>query len=368
MQSIIKNLIKKRIFWYCDGAVHGISETGFQEAKPASSVVEKLRYSIQIVSRKHYKETFKEYPIVDRTDLNGIINNEFPANAIRFIYESTEHSTLVKVWVPDATVSEFLTESQSFWIPETLVLESCVEDRVLTSYGLAQYQLFLYKLGARVYSTLSRGTFAAPNNFLLSIGADINTGTTSKSQDNLAADLVSGIFQIRKPLFLPIIKAQKWGQYIKRVFHWPSVLVGAFAAFALYVGLNIGYLHWQQESLRERIETQQLHLFIKKEKQLEQQIALLNQVQANKSGASGTADLWELVAYLLGNEISVLRIQREGTELTVRLEAESATESLEFIQSLPFIAKAQLSSSVARSRGKQRFNLEIQFKQGKSGE
>ena len=76
--------------------------------------------------------------------------------------------------------------------------------------------------------------------------------------------------------------------------------------------------------------------------------------------------MWQLLAAVMENDISVVEFSIQGDQHLFRLQSDSGIDALEFIRGLGYVNNAEFTTSVQKSRGKERYSILLDFKESSS--
>ena len=353
--------IEKRLFWLSGGQLYRVTREGL--LADAEQQFRACKLPLVVVSREHYKEAYKEYPIVDRKDLSEILRHEFSEYAVKLTTQQNDSVTGVQVLSPTDAVLELLKEKLCVWLPDSLLLGTEAVPQQLEIFEGGSQELFVFRKASRIYSTLKSGAFANPEYFLFAIGADAATPVVRFSEKDMATRLLSGISSLDSTSVLSLLRSQSCRYHIENLTHWPSLLVGSVSAALLFLGLQLGYLNLKAEILTGDIKAQQVAKVLRQQKDLENKVQLLNEIQSSQSSLSSSYPIWSTLTKMMENGITLIFFSIEEQGFSVRAKARSATSALELVRGLDLVKSAEFNSSIGQSRGEQRFTILIHFNQ-----
>lgn len=356
--NIPQSYLRKNLFFYRAKQLYRVVGQTFEKVGEQDFL--KSPFPVLVLARDSMTETVRKYPVTDASDLKEIIAQELTPFAMHSTPKIREHDAIVKIWSPDAEILQQLTQKLFIWVPESLLISGFEED---TLFKIERCNSSLYSfndLNAN-YTANVAGAYKSPDYFLMSIGAP-SLPVTTVNEAQYAALLHEQFFRLPKEYLLSILKGQRLGRKIAEMFSWRSMALGGFLGVVLFFLSLIGYYSLQINSLESTIDEQNIASVIKERRAIEEKRKVFAEFADQDAGDNFDLQMWQLFGDAMKQNISVLKVRTTDTGLWLRLQSDVATSSLTFIKNLPYIKSASFANAVQNFRGRQRFNINISFK------
>jgi len=337
-----------------------------QASKPA-----KLRWLI--LSREHYFETTKEYPIANKRELKQALHfddNKAPFEGItlQHIERINEQSHRVTFWVINPNVLEGLPCNPWLIFPESYLLAKTLnKDINLATIKCFNKTLFISKTGQGVFSGVQSPQTPNIESFSFSTGSPLNANSEQPyitKADDFVDLLLTGLKSLNHaslPNFLVTLNNFNWQSY-----PWKQAGIIASTVFIIYLALSSGWLVIEQQQLDQQLTEKKSQV----NQALTLQKAYKQELQWQKSLAEPTKDLipywntWPIVLDAISVGASFTAIHYKNSKITIHGTANNtikATDILAKLSKNANVASASFSQPVKKYRGKENFAISFSF-------
>lgn len=351
----LKNIINNNTFIFKNGVVEQIIT---EKSSGVFKGIEKSIIPLVIITREHYQEVVKDYPVPDKKDVQSIIDNEFDGLKMTQIETKDLTSSKAKLFIFDSVSSAYIESQRCIYIPETLLAGFVVEQELTIVTRLGQ-TLNLVRKGDTIFSSAGKGVYQNPQLFIAASGAGQTNSTVHLEQAEYFQLLLEQITCLKSSELKMIVRAQVAHKRFMESLHLPSLGLGVLAAVVLYGGLLWGQLKWfdlypgvdySPKDVREVIQARQ---------RLEENIKLYNELSTGSSSGSAGEVVWEIVTGLLEADVSVGSIIFKDDELSLVMVAESATAAIELVSKEPSVKSVTLDGDIYAFGDRQAANIVI---------
>lgn len=335
---------------FSGGIAHSISENASNLPDYEDKIL-----PILIVGREYYQEYDKTYPISDESDVKNIIKHEFSGHIMYQITPDGIASSTAKVYEFDAQFGEFIDNKNAIFVPETL-LTTFLEEGVLVSVSRLGSNLNLIQKGEKLHSTCGTGIYADEDMFLYSSGAGDAAMRVKLTQDQYVQQLLTQLFKLTSDKLMIIARGQVFHKKLLGALNIRTLLSGFVLGIILYIGGSWSYLSYQKQFGFSDIDRAKVKEVISLRQSLKEKHQLLGSLDTQSVSASG-GEIWGIVTELLEQNISVSGLAFDGNELSISLLSESATDSLNFLRTIPHVIEATANGDIYSLQGKQAVNV-----------
>jgi hypothetical protein len=326
---------------------------------------------VVIISRIHYQEFVKYYPITRISELKQVLKTEFQHknNVLHFIGPVDQQRRAVcSIVIADETVDCF--ERNCMLIPETLMLwqavkadKSVKQPVVYEVTAFAGY--FLYCAEAIPVSQRVNSFCPDYNSFVLNNGVSDLAHCQAIPDKQYANKLVNALQKT-----LPVIAKLA-------LFRRPAINTVAlpFKAMAITAGtLAVVYMllvaaYYQYFLNKRQFEISQLGTEIEELLNIQQQAQTTSvaaeQLLQHRADKFYSAHLWQVLITLLQDDASLIlqNLATENSRIVLRGQASQATAVLTQLQSSALVSDARFDASVRRQRDKDIFVISLLMNQ-----
>lgn len=356
MNPILKQL-QNNVFFYCSGSLYRITQSGLHSIEHETFT--RAFMPILVLSREHVTEYQKKYPITDKADLKAVIKQECDDTTFYLSPETVEQHSTVKFCKPDKAVLNRFGNKVFFWLPESAFHLHNQENRLVCVERCGS-GIFSINRSGLSYLVCRKGNYANKAYFLMSVG-ESDAEELVFSENEYSQHILDSLLNTLKTQWKPILAAQGLLKKAAENINYLSVGTGIFAGITLFFVSQITYLHFQTENIKQAISEQKAASYVSKRQQILDKREAFLTFAGQDTGQNIETQLWSVIGHLVGQRVSVVRFSTTDTGIWLRLESKVATETLQFIKSLPLVKTASITNAVSKVRGKQRFNVNIQF-------
>ncbi len=377
-QPLLKKSLLKQLAYYADGwyvfenkqTADGKDKCGIAE-QYNFKVIDSSKAKIVIVAKIHYRQTSQSYTSVSKKELQQILTlQKSSENSAATIYQVIANSAIDGYDIKKTTFDEALVNDlgeQRLLIPETELFTLPEEEEGLFNTNPAWLMsidtpagtLFSSSFADNCTSSYAKGIFSNIVAFKLSAGlpSDILPAHIDKAiyPSFLFNCLVNkSIEQLYTKLAFNV---KKWFKpQDLHLLYWAPLLT----ATAFYLLTN-SYLWLQTSSIENALNEQgsEVSTLLNNKYQQDQQSQLLNLLNNEFSKTATVHEHWSLIYQLVESDMEISRISFAEKILTVRGRAPNASKVLASIAKKNYVNSAVFKGSVAKSRGKESFTLEL---------
>lgn len=332
----------------------------------SDELCEKRSKRVCLLSRQHYVETQKEYPVKNIYHLFKMIKAEartiapFEGHTFWAITKAEVGNWQVSYWSVSSDTHNLLKESFRYVLPESYLLRKAIEHDTL--YDIEGIDgLYSLWLNNKFYSAAKDSLIYSPQRFLQVVNA-LNHQSESKKLDTKAYyDLLDSQARNAQFYLSPglILKRES----VKRDFDWKQwkipFMAGGVAMLA-YAVIASFYLESQLDQLdktigEQRREMSQLIKLESQEKALSARLGGYDHIYKNYPGIAK-------VLSLLNNDkldsLTVTNFELNGRQVILRGLAIQATPVFEALSSQALVSNIDFTSPITKTReGLERFEL-----------
>ena len=226
----LRQALARRIVWLTDGR------------RDASGETTGSRALVAVLGREHYSERRRQYPILSRRDLDGVLKQELAGGLPTLAVVSAARDDKREV-----TFYEFKPEVLAqvapalMLVPESLALAATLPAGRVATVERAGFRYFLAAGGA---SQPEGGAVTSAELFAMAAGLDASDAVTIPGE-KLHDRIVSGLGQIRPETWLQL-RMPSLGQRLE--IDWQPIATIAGVGLVAYLALASGYLAVTREA------------------------------------------------------------------------------------------------------------------------
>lgn len=331
----------------------------------------KLRWLI--LSREHYFETSKEYPIANKNDLKQALQFDddkapFEGVTLQHIERINEQSHRVTFWVINPKVLDSLNVLPWLILPESFVLAKALNKNTnLATIECINKTLFISKTGQGIFSGIQSAQTPNVECFAFSTGSPINVDNDQHllaSAKDFVGLLVTGL----KSLSLANIKGFvvnlndiNWQGY-----PWKQTAIITTIVLTFYLMLSSGWLVIKQELLDQQLTAQKMQV----NQALSLQKNYQQQLQWQKVLVDPLADVfpywntWPIVleAVSVGATFTAVHYKNEKVNIHgTANQSIKATDVLAKLSKNTDVISPSFSKPVRKYRGNENFAISFSF-------
>ncbi|MBL0710114.1 MAG: hypothetical protein JJV99_03705 [Colwellia sp.] len=329
-----------------------------------------------ILSREHYFETSKEYPIANKHDLKQALqfdDNKAPFEGVtlQHIERINEQSYRVTFWVINPKVMSSIDFSPWLILPETYVLAKALNENInlATIEGLNK-TLFISKTGQGVFSGIQSPQTPSLENFAFSTGSPINVNNENNEQYFIANNkafvglLQKGLKSLnitKLQGFMVNVNSINWQNY-----PWKQAGIITTVVLTVYLMLSSSWLVVKQQLLEQQLATQRvqvnkaLSLQKKYQQQLQWQAVLTEPLQDEFS----YWNTWPIVLDAASVGAKFTAIHYKNSKVIIHGTANKSVKATDVLAKLSENTKVvspSFSQPVRKYRGNEKFAISFSF-------
>ena len=326
-----------------------------------------------ILSREHYFETTKEYPIANKRELKQALrfdDNKAPFEGVTLhhIERINEQSHRVTFWVINPKALAGLPNRPWLIFPESYLLANALKTKVnLATIACLNKTLFISKTGQGLFSGVQSSQTANIESFAFSTGSPINTDSEHHfiaKADDFIGLLITGLKSLNYthlPNFLVSSDDINWQNY-----PWKQAGVITSIVLAIYLALSSGWLVVKQQQLEQQLSEQTVEvnqaLTLQKAYQLELQWK--NLLVEPVKDLFPYWNTWPIVldAISVGAEFTAIHYENSKIILDgTANDSIKATDVLAKLSENAHVKSPSFSQPVRKYRGKEDFAISFSF-------
>jgi hypothetical protein len=340
----LKSLLAGRVAWLTD------------ERRDATGATTRAAAIVTVLGREHYAERRRQYPIVSRRDLEGVLRQELEGRPPTLTLVGPLRDDRREVTFFEFDPAVLALAGPCLWIvPESVALAATLPDGAIATVDRSGLRYFVAASGV---SQPAAGSVTSAEIFALAAGLEARE-TLELSENGLHARIVGGLGRLPAGAWLSL-RAPSLQPRLK--LDWQRLALVAGAGLVGYLALASAYL----AVTREARETELAGLGGEVEKLLAAQRDV-DRMLAEQAGLAtivaerrGSYRLWQPVAVAWSKGANIDAIQLQDAKLTLKGSAPVATDVLAALSTIPGFADAKFSSPVrAGSSGRQEFNVTL---------
>ena len=355
--KLLNNYLKSNTFIYRSGKIQAISKEVPNDVKHG---IDKSLLPIVIIAREHYQEFKKLYPVPDKADVKNIIENEFSNLKLYDLQSEDLTSYSAKLYIFDEQAELFINNNTCLFLPETM-LSNFLNESELTTVNRLGTSLNLIRKSSTVYSSSGLGLYQDPDLFLFSSGAGEADSKLELEQEPYFDQLLSQLVCLDKPDLLLLLSGQQLHKKILKSLHLQSLVAGISLSLLVYWMGLFGHLHWLQNYKEEESSREEVKNVIALQRQLNEKVSTVNDLDGAVSKSVMGNMLWEIVAELLENDVSVSTMIYESQVLQLGMLAPSAADTVALIRSMSNVGKVTIDGDIFDMDGKQNVRVVIEL-------
>ena len=339
-----KALLADRVAWLTDAR------------RDASGAPTSAAALVTVLGREHYVERRRQYPIVSRRDLEGVLRQELAGRPPTLTMVAPVRDDRREVAFFEIGPEALSRAGRCLWIvPESVALAATMPEGAIAT---VERHGFRYFLSANGVSQPSGGSLTSADVFALAAGLEARE-TLDLGGDGLGTRVLAGLGRLPSSAWLSLRAPSLRPRFD---FDWQPIALIAGVGLVGYLALASAYL----TVTRDARETELAGLGSEVEKLLAAQRDVDRMLAEQAGLAAVVADrrssyrLWQPVAVAWSQGARIDAIQLQDAKLTLRGSAPVATDVLAALSAIPGFADAKFSSPVREgSSGRQEFNLTL---------
>lgn len=326
------------------------------ERRDASGSPTEAPALVTVLGREHYLERRRQYPILSRRDLDGVLAQELDGAPPTLTAILPVHDDKREVVFFEIRPEALTRAGPCIWlVPESLALAATLPEGQLAT---VERQGFRYFLAADGTSQPSGGAVTSAEVFALAAGLD-STDRVTIPADDLRERLVAGLGRLPAETWLrfrtPSLRP-------KLQIEWRPIAAMAGVGLVAYLALASAYLTLTRNAREQELagvggEVEKLLLAQRDVDRMLDEQAGLAAVMADRRN---TYRLWQVVSVAWGKGAVINTIELKDATLTLRGSAAVATDVLAAIDAVPGFSDAKFSAPVREiAPGREEFSLTL---------
>ena len=348
---------------------------GFQlQAIPdADTKTKKLRWLI--LSREHYFETSKEYPIANKRDLKQALqfdDNKAPFKGVtlQYIERINEQTHRVTFWVINPKTFDKLALKPWLILPESYLLAKALNENInLATIECLDKTLFISQTGQGIFSGVKSPQTPTVESFAFATGSPISPNGEqyySANATEFITLLTAGITSLNVTSFSGFLV--NLHNVNRSNYPWKQAGVMFCVVLASYLVLSSGWLVFKQQWLEQQLVSQkeQVNQALTVQKNYQQQLQWQQVLTEPLSHTFPYWDTWPVVldAIAVGVELKAIHYQNSNIVLHGTTDAAiKATDVLAKLSESPYVVSARFSQPVRKNRSEEDFVISFSFAQ-----
>jgi hypothetical protein len=340
----VKTLLASRVAWLTD------------ERRDASGAATRAATLVTVLGREHYSERRRQYPIVSRRDLDGVLRQELDGRGPTLTLVSPVRDDRREVTFFELEPAVVSMAGPCVWlVPESVALAATLPAGAVASVDRRGYRYFLAANGV---SQPSAGSVTSADLFALAAGIDARE-TLALGEVNLRERLVRGLGRLPSAAWLSL---RTPSLQPRLQLDWQPVALLAGAGLVAYLALASAYLALARDARESELAGLggEVEKLLGAQRDVDRRLAEQSGLAAVVADRRSTYRLWQPVSVAWGKGASIDSIQLQDAKLTIRGSAPEATDVLAALSAIPGFADAKFSSPVREgSSGRQEFNVTL---------
>ncbi|PCH94200.1 MAG: hypothetical protein COB83_12260 [Gammaproteobacteria bacterium] len=331
----------------------------------------KLRWLI--LSREHYFETSKEYPIANKQDLKQALRFDddkapFEGVTLQHIERINEQSHRVTFWVINPNVLDNLDYTPWLILPESYVLAKALNENInIATIECINKTLFISKTGRGIFSGVQSPQTPNLESFAFSTGSPISVNSEQYFMAN-AKDFVGLLRTGLKSLTLTKLQgfvinsnSINWQNY-----PWKQAGVITTIVFTVYLMLSSGWLVFKQQQLEQQLIAQktQVNQALSLQKKYQQQLQWQAVLAEPLKDAFPYWKTWPILLEAVSVGAKFTAVHYKNSKIIIHgtaNESIKATDVLAKLSKNTNVASPSFSKPVRKYRGKEDFAISFSF-------
>ncbi|MFC4656853.1 hypothetical protein ACFO3I_17680 [Rheinheimera marina] len=318
---------------------------------------------VLILSRHHYSEKVQWLPVEKRSAARTLIRAQQNTSNIVQLYwigEPVNGKTPVLWFTPTAD----LPASAWLVVPETLLLAYSFSKGTVISYQSPSKATTVYLTNslAGPVSAVQGGLLVSAEQFMLSQGVAIEQRIEldSSSHSRTLFLALSRWHQFQLVGFLRL------NQHGARSFFQPlfGLIWPVAAAITLYLLIITQWTAVRVEQTQTELEqvNSDAAAVLTQREQVQKQIDRFSRLQQVLPGDHSMVALWQVLVPLYKKNVLITTVNQQQQQVSVTIEAPSATEALQLLLQQPGVSNAELEGNVRRQGDREQATVRFDLK------
>jgi hypothetical protein len=325
---------------------------------------------ILIIARQHYSEKWQTYPALSLKELKSILKLQkkvFENQRViqQYVINNEQDGFDVKTVLFSESLTEVI-EKNTILIPETELIETKEEERVIFHLDTPVGEVFWAKSNDRIHSVYRRGLLNSSDNFKMSIGYPNDVNVVSFDQVEYLNLLKNSLENIHIVQLLKITSFEFTNfvdiESLHRVY-WIQIGI----AFVFLLSTN-GYFLYKNNSLDNQLlsygeqVTELLEIKVKQDKAS----LFIDAINHEIKSVEKVHEHWNIIYEAVQQEMHIQQFRKRDDVYIIRGLADDASKVLAAVNGLPQVSSAVFQGAVRKSRRKDSFIIELRLTSGKA--
>jgi hypothetical protein len=321
-----------------------------------------LSGKVCILSRNYYSEKVEWLPIIKRSDVIKVVKLKVKQQSLQTLFAvglPVNGKTPVVYFYIKA-----LPEDYSPWliIPETYILAFGMTEQ---NGQVASYQtpgtktsVFFSTDKNCVLSAPQGGFITGPEQFAMSNGIHLDN-SIMLDELGYAQALSAGLKQLHNlGIYGFVNKSALVNNTQKKEWVNPALIMGS-VVFSLYVLLGYATASWQAEQAKQELSMSmaKANQVLEQRNNIQDIVKRVETLKSQLPADNNDMAMWRVLEPLYASGVIFTGIVKNGANIQLRVEAESASEVLQLLLSQEGVANAEFSGTVRRQRALENANI-----------
>lgn len=317
-----------------------------------------------LLSREHYQEIQKDYPVESKKELTKIINLELASNPeqkqlYRIGAYLNKKRTVTFAQLNDSVFEQTAQLSRFFCIPESWFL-GAMYDSTLLKVNSQNFYYWLFSTKAKVQSYQCKGVFAESSTFCAAVGINNELPEVALSQQEVCSLFLKKYFVIILEHFSGLV-VRKHEQRSIEIKKYTPVIISCVLSLFIY-NLTISfYLENKLLNLegKQKILMRDAGELFTLQKNIQEKAEQITVINNTLSSSAVSIEVWRTLLPLFQESKLKLNKVTALSNHTVKImgEAPKATKILEIINKQPNIQNSYFYTDVVKRNGKEKFTI-----------
>ena len=312
---------------------------------------------IVILSREHYYESVKDYPIASRAELKKALQmaqQHQPIAGMQFqqIQRLDAHNHRVNSWVVEPQSFASLNGQPLLLLPESKLLAAALPEG---AYQIARPsgELFLCRSEHQAFSALPTPQLQSLETFCYMAGFPVEKAQPSIAAQQLFSQLCTGVAQSLPQALLTFLN----GQTQLKQWPWKPLAALTGASLAAYFAATSAWLLYQNHQLDTQLvdNAAGVEAGLDLKRQYRDAIAQAERLAAPTSYSAAYWQVWPLLVAVQNSGSQLKRLDYQSGSLTIYGTSPQASELLNHLQQQPWVSALEIAAPIRKRRGVEHF-------------
>jgi hypothetical protein len=327
-----------------------------------------LKGKVCILGRNYYSEKVEWLPIIKRSDVIKVVKLKVKQQSLQTLFavgSPVNGKTPVVYFYIKA-----LPEDYSPWliIPETYILAFGMTDQ---NCQIASYQtpgtktrVFFSTDKNYVLSAQQGGFITGPEQFAMSNGIHLENSKMLDEQ-GYALALSTGLKQLHNLSIFGFVNKNAFSNnFQKKEWLNPALIMGT-VVISLYLLLGYATASWQADQAKQELSKSmaKANQVLEQRNDIQEIVSRVETLQSQLPADSNNMAMWRVLEPLYASGVIFTGIVKNGANIQLRIEAESASEVLQLLLTQEGVENAEFSGTVRRQRTLENANIHFSLVQ-----